>query len=91
MLEEVGVVVDEVSYVGNQPWPFPRSLMVGFFAHASTTEIDVDGEEIEDARWFTRAELAAAAQQGVVALPAGFSISRSLVEAWYGEALPGTW
>jgi NAD+ diphosphatase len=91
VMEEVGVEIGDVAYVGNQPWPFPSSLMVGFFAHATTTEIDVDGDEIEDARWFTREEIAASAAEGVVVLPAGFSISRSLVEAWYGEALPGTW
>ena len=91
VMEEVGVEVGEVGYVGNQPWPFPGSLMVGFFAQAVTTVIDVDGDEIEDARWFTREEIAASAREGVVVLPGGFSISRSLVEAWYGEALPGTW
>ena len=91
VLEEVGVEIGDVAYVGNQPWPFPRSLMVGFFAHATTTDIDVDGEEIEDARWFTREEMAASARDGSVVLPTGFSISRSLVEAWYGAPLPGTW
>ncbi|CAA9350334.1 MAG: NADH pyrophosphatase, decaps 5'-NAD modified RNA [uncultured Nocardioidaceae bacterium] len=91
VMEEVGVEIGEVSYVGNQPWPFPASLMVGFFAHAETTAIDVDGDEIEDARWFSREEIAALAQEGTVVLPGGFSISRSLVEAWYGDALPGTW
>ena len=91
VMEEVGVEIGEVAYVGNQPWPFPGSLMVGFFAHAVTTAIDVDGDEIEDARWFTREEIAASAREGVVVLPGGFSISRALVEAWYGEALPGTW
>ena len=91
VLEEVGIEIGEVAYVGNQPWPFPGSLMVGFFAQAVTTAIDVDGDEIEDARWFTREDIAAAAREGVVVLPGGFSISRSLVEAWYGEALPGTW
>ena len=91
VMEEVGVEIGEVSYVGNQPWPFPASLMVGFFAHAETTAIDVDGDEIEDARWFSREEIAALARDGTVVLPGGFSISRSLVEAWYGDALPGTW
>jgi NAD+ diphosphatase len=91
VMEEVGVEIGDVSYVGNQPWPFPGSLMVGFFAQATTTAIDVDGDEIEDARWFTREEIAASARDGVVVLPGGFSISRSLVEAWYGEPLPGTW
>ena len=91
VMEEVGVEIGEVSYVGNQPWPFPASLMVGFFAHAETTAIEVDGDEIEDARWFSRKEIASLARDGTVVLPAGFSISRALVEAWYGGPLPGTW
>ena len=89
--EEVGVHVGEVAYFGNQPWPFPASLMVGFFAHATSTRIDVDGEEIEEARWFTREELRAEAEAGTIVLPGGISISRSLVEAWYGAPLPGQW
>ncbi len=91
VMEEVGVEVGEVSYFGNQPWPFPQSLMVGFFARAESTEIDVDGDEIEAARWFTRDELRAGAEDGTLLLPRGISISRSLVEAWYGGALPGEW
>jgi NAD+ diphosphatase len=89
--EEVGVEVADVSYFGNQPWPFPASLMVGFFARAVTTEISVDGDEISDARWFTREQMRAEAEAGTLLLPGGISISRSLVEAWYGEPLPGQW
>ena len=89
--EEVGVEVDEVTYLGNQPWPFPASLMVGFFAHATTTAIEVDGEEISDARWFTREQLRAGAEAGTLVLPGGISISRTLVESWYGGPLPGQW
>ena len=89
--EEVGVLVDEVTYFGNQPWPFPGSLMVGFFARARTTEISVDGAEISDARWFTREEMRAEAEAGTLVLPGGISISRSLVETWYGGPLPGQW
>lgn len=89
--EETGVQVDDVSYFGNQPWPFPQSLMVGFFARALTTEITVDGEEISDARWFTREQMRAEAEAGTLVLPGGISISRSLVEAWYGAPLPGSW
>jgi len=89
--EEVGVAVTEVAYFGNQPWPFPMSLMVGFFARASTTEIEVDGEEISDARWFTREQMRAETEAGTLVLPGGVSISRSLVEAWYGGRLPGRW
>ena len=89
--EEAGVRVGEVTYFGNQPWPFPASLMVGFFARAVSTTIDVDGEEIEDARWFTREELRAETEAGRLILPGRLSISRSLIEAWYGEPLPGSW
>jgi len=89
--EEVGVEVTDVSYFGNQPWPFPASLMVGFFARALTTEISVDNEEISDARWFTRDAVRAGAEAGTLILPGGISISRSLVEAWYRGPLPGHW
>ncbi len=91
VMEETGVEVGEVSYFGNQPWPFPSSLMVGFFARAVTTEIRVDQDELEDARWFSREEMKAEAEAGTLVLPGGISISRSLVEAWYGGPLPGAW
>lgn len=89
--EEVGVRVGEVRYFGNQPWPFPASLMVGFTAVADTTAIVVDEHELEDAQWFTRRQLEAGAEDGSLVLPGGVSISRSLVESWYGGPLPGTW
>jgi NAD+ diphosphatase len=89
--EEVGVVVGDVTYAGSQPWPFPSSLMLGFFASAHTTNIGVDGVEIASARWFSRAELAAATTAGEVALPGSLSISRWLIETWYGETLLTTW
>jgi NAD+ diphosphatase len=89
--EEVGVAVTDVTYFGNQPWPFPQSLMVGFFARALSTDITVDGDEIQDARWFTRDQMRAEAEAGTLVLPGGISISRSLVEAWYGAPLPGSW
>jgi NAD+ diphosphatase len=89
--EETGVHVTDVTYFGNQPWPFPQSLMVGFFARAVTTQISVDGAEISDARWFTRRQMKEEAEAGTLVLPGGISISRSLVEAWYGGPLPGSW
>ena len=84
VFEETGVRVDHTTYAGSQPWPFPSSLMVGFFAHASAAAIQVDGVEIADARWFTRSELAAGAAAGDVALPPPMSISRQLIEGWLG-------
>jgi len=89
--EETGVVVGDVTYFGNQPWPLPASLMLGFRGRATATEIQVDGAEIQDARWFTRAEMRTEAEAGSLVLPGGVSISRSLVEDWYGGPLPGSW
>lgn len=89
--EEVGVLVGDVTYFGNQPWPFPGSLMLGFFGRALSTELVCDPDEIAEARWFTREELLAEATAGRTALPGGASISRSLVEDWYGDALPSSW
>ncbi|WP_244247015.1 NAD(+) diphosphatase [Nocardioides euryhalodurans] len=88
--EEVGVRVGEVTYFGNQPWPLPASLMLGFVAHAETREIDVDGAEIEAARWFSREEFAAAVAAGEMQVPRGVSISSSLIADWYGGPLPGS-
>ncbi len=84
-------MVDEVTYFGNQPWPLPASLMLGFLGRASSDVIEVDGREIQDARWFTRAQMQAEAAAGTLVLPGGVSISRSLVEHWYGGPLPGSW
>lgn len=89
--EETGVVVGEVTYFDSQPWPLPASLMLGFFGRATKSEIDVDGSEIADARWFTRDDLRRQALDGSLVLPGGVSISRSLIESWYGEELPGAW
>jgi NAD+ diphosphatase len=89
--EEVGIEVGDVEYFGNQPWPLPASLMLGFVARALTTDVTVDRREIEDARWFTRAEMKELAKAGTLVLPGGVSISRSLVEHWYGGPLPGQW
>jgi NAD+ diphosphatase len=89
--EETGVVVGEVTYFGNQPWPLPASLMIGFRGRAESREIAVDGHEIQDARWFTRADMRRGAETGTLVLPGGVSISRSLVEDWYGGPLPGSW
>ncbi len=91
VLEETGVRVGDVEYFGNQPWPLPASLMIGFVGRALSTEIQVDHEELEDARWFTRAEMREQAEAGTLVLPGGVSISRSLVEHWYGGPLPGQW
>ena len=89
--EESGVSVTDIRYRGSQPWPFPGSLMLGFHATALDTAITPDGSEIAEARWFTREELSENCAAGHVRLPPRFSISRWLIELWFGAALPGQW
>lgn len=83
VLEESGVVVDEVAYVGSQPWPFPASLMLGLRASAATTRIVLD-DELVDARWVTRPQLSHAMASGAIEVPPPLSIAHRLIEAWYG-------
>ncbi|MCW3842769.1 NAD(+) diphosphatase [Micromonospora yasonensis] len=64
LAEEAGVTVAGMAYQGSQAWPFPAGLMVGFRATATSTEVRVDGEEVVEARWFTRAELRARVADG---------------------------
>lgn len=91
LLEEVGVAIDRLAYLGSQPWPFPASLMLGYHAWTTQTEVTVDQEEIAEARWFTREELERACRAGEVLLPPAVSISRKLIERWFGAPLPGNW
>lgn len=86
--EEVGVELDTVCYRGSQPWPFPASIMLGFRAHARTTDIRVDHNEVASARWFSRDELVQAVASGEVELPGRASIARHLIEEWFGASLP---
>jgi len=79
VMEETGVVVDTVDYHSSQPWPFPSSLMLGFTAHATTTDIHLHDAELEDARWLDRDQIAA----GEVSLPTTHSISFRLIEDWF--------
>ncbi|TCC18265.1 NAD(+) diphosphatase [Kribbella speibonae] len=92
VLEETGVIVGpEVEYAGSQPWPLPASLMLGFYAKATNFDIDVDQDEIAEAKWFTREDLRVLVEAGTMALPGAISISRRLIEGWYGESLTGSW
>jgi NAD+ diphosphatase len=78
--EETGIRVGEVSYVASQAWPFPSGLMIGFRATAITEDITVDGEELLEARWFTRPELAQYAADNPLGRPD--SIDRHLLRTW---------
>ena len=85
--EEVGVVVDQIRYLGNQPWPFPSSLMVGFTARTQEPTVRVDRDEIAEAFWVDRDELAAGVAAGSIAISPRLSIARRLIEQWYGAPL----
>lgn len=73
VLEETGIVVKNVQYVGSQCWPFPSQLMAGFVADYDSGEIKVEEAELEDARWFTVADPPAG-------LPPGRSIARWIID-----------
>lgn len=86
VLEETGVTVHDVRYHSSQPWPFPSSLMVGFMAEAEPGAAIATDDELEDARWFSRAEIAS----GAPGLPPPQSVSYRLIEDWYdaGSSVP---
>lgn len=83
LAEEAGVRLSALHYVASQPWPYPRSLMVGFRAVAADEHVRADGEEIIDVRWLTRDEIESSlAGDGPVGLPSRSSIARRLIEDW---------
>jgi NAD+ diphosphatase len=89
VFEETAITVGHVRYLGSQPWPMPRSLMLGYQATAvSGQSIAVDEDEIGEARWFSRAELRAAIEAGELGIAPSSSIARRLIEYWYGAELP---
>lgn len=83
--EESGIRVADVRYRGSQAWPYPRSLMLGFLATASSDhEARADGDEIVAVRWFTRDEIGAALDgRGDVILPGRASIAHRLISDWH--------
>lgn len=82
VFEEVGARLSSLSYVGSQPWPMPRSLMLGFEARAVDSRVDVDGDEILAGAYHSRADLVAALSSGEIVLPGGASIARQLIDRW---------
>lgn len=83
--EEAGIRVSNVRYIASQPWPFPSSLMIGCHAEALSDRLTIDTTELEDARWFTREEVAAAFRDesdGPFQPPPKAAIARTLLERW---------
>jgi NAD+ diphosphatase len=88
VMEEAGIVVGAVEYTASQPWPFPATLMLGCRAQALSHKITMDAEELEDCRWFSRAEaramIAESSADGFSA-PGKIAIARILLEQWLAE------
>jgi NAD+ diphosphatase len=81
--EEAGIHVADVRYVASQPWPFPSSLMIGCTSRALGEELVIDRTELDDARWFTREEVAASmAKAGPFVPPPRFAIAHTLLQDW---------
>jgi NAD+ diphosphatase len=83
--EEADIAVGETRYFGSQPWPFPRSLMVGYFARAASTAICVDADELSHAAWMSREDVRSAVASGEIGLPGGSSIASRMIAAWLDE------
>ena len=84
VFEEAGIHVTDVSYRASQPWPFPASLMLGYRAVATTFDINIDPEELGDAAWFTREDIARMPETGK-RLPRPASIALWLINEWLAE------
>ncbi len=74
VMEEVGVNITDITYVGSQPWPFPHQLMIGYMARYVDGEIRIDEQELDDAQWFH--------VDALPELPAPMSLARQIIMAW---------
>lgn len=86
--EEARVDLTAVRYVGSQPWPMPRSLMVGFVAATSDVDVEVDGVELVHGAFLTREQVRTQQDDGSLELPSSASLGRMLIEAWLAHDLP---
>ena len=85
VFEESGVTVSQINYLGSQPWPFPASIMIAFEAVIDDpSAARPDGEEIVEVRWYSRAQLRTAMEDGSLLLPPIISVARKMIERWFG-------
>ncbi len=86
IMEEAGLPVDRVRYIASQHWPFPSSLMIGCIGETEASDITIDTQELEEARWFSRAEIAAMVEAAVtqegLRMPPPLSLAHQLAERW---------
>lgn len=81
--EETGTEVHAPRYFESQPWPFPGSLMLGYYATASVGDVQLFDNELQDARWFTRDEIVEWVPEGRLRLPTRISIAYRLIQNWF--------
>ncbi len=89
VMEEAGVEICNAQYEGSQPWPFPASLMLGYRAQTRQQQLNIDFDELEDARWFSAEEIRGFGEYNDhpgLALPRKDSIARTLIESWLKES-----
>jgi len=85
VFEESGVKVNEIKYLGSQPWPFPASIMIAFSAVVDDpSTAKADGVEITEVRWFSRDELKSSVADGSLLLPPTISVARKMIAMWFG-------
>jgi NAD+ diphosphatase len=85
VFEESGVKVNEIKYLGSQPWPFPASIMIAFSAVVEDpSTAKADGVEITEVRWFSREDLKKSIADGSLLLPPTISVARKMIAMWFG-------
>ena len=86
VFEESGIKLEEITYLGSQPWPFPASIMISFSAIATNPDDAIpDGEEIEEIRWLSRNQMRESIADESLTLPPNMSVARKMIEFWYED------
>lgn len=86
--EETGLALADITYVRSQPWPYPRSLMLAFWARHAGGELTFGSNEVDDGAFYTREEYVAACASGALTPPAPRSVAAALIGEWLGCAIP---
>ena len=84
-MEETGLKVERIQYIGSQAWPFPDSIMLGFCAETTQQEITLVDQELEKADWFTALDIKTKVEAGTLKMPFTVSISWHLIDRWYSQ------
>lgn len=83
--EETGLELKKITYFGSQPWPFPSSIMLAFTAEAENDKIEIDNNELSDAKWMSRKEIMAELNSNKLLPPTNYSVAFKLLEDWFNK------